>query len=154
MTPTMKIDGLPEVLRKLRALPQAAQDKCIKGAVAAGAAVIRDEASLRAPEYSGQVGRNHSPPGTLKKAVYRFRLTAECTPNIERWLVSVRKGRAAQGLKAGNLDAYYATWVEYGTQKMSARPYMRPAFEAKKQEAVDTMASYVAAHLPQAVKEA
>jgi HK97 gp10 family phage protein len=150
----LAITGLPEVLRKLRAMPDALQQNCIRGAVSAAAVVIRDEATLRAPEYSGAVGRNHPPAGTLKRAIFRARLTSECTRNVEKWLVSVRRGKGARNLKAGNLDAYYATWVEYGTQKMGARPFMRPAFETKKLEAVEVMRDYIAERLPATVKGA
>lgn len=148
MAPKLAITGLPEMLRKLRTLPEVMQAKVIKGAVASGAAVIRNEAVIRAPYYSGQVGKNHPPPGTLRAAIYQTRLTSECTPTLEKWLVSVRKGKKA----LGGADAYYATWIEYGTIKMSARPYMRPAFEARKEAAVDAMRDFVAAKLPAALK--
>lgn len=31
---------------------------------------------------------------------------------------------------AGNSEAFYARWVEFGTQKMRARPYFYPAYRA------------------------
>lgn len=31
---------------------------------------------------------------------------------------------------AGNSDAYYAQWVEFGTQKMGAQPYFYPSYRA------------------------
>ncbi len=31
---------------------------------------------------------------------------------------------------AGNSDAYYARWVEFGTQKMGAQPYFYPSYRA------------------------
>lgn len=144
----MEVKGLSEVLRKLRTMPEAFQARVIRGAVAAGAQVIRDEATARAPYYSGAVGKNHPPPGTLQAAIYQVRLTSECTPTHEKWMVSVRHGKKA----VGGADAYYATWVEYGTVKMAAHPYMRPAFEARKLAAVDAMRDFVARKLPEAVR--
>lgn len=152
MAPELEVQGLPELLRKLRGLPDQVRAKVIKGAVASGAAVIKNEAISRAPIYSGKVGKNHPPPGALKAAIYQARLLKECTGTVEAWLVSVRKGPRAAASVRGNVDAYYATWVEYGTVKMGAKPFMRPAFEAKKNEAVEAMRQYVLAKLPDALK--
>lgn len=35
---------------------------------------------------------------------------------------------------AGNSDAYYARWVEFGTQKMGAQPYFFPSYRANKRQ--------------------
>ena len=154
----IKITGLAELKKTLATLPQAMQNTAIKGMVAAGASVIRQEAILRAPSYAEQVPAGHPPAGTLKNAIYQARLIADCTPSHEVWIVNVHKGKKFQahtrGGKTVNADAFYATWVEYGTVKMSAHPYMRPAFEAKKSAAVDAMGTYLAFWLPVAVKKA
>jgi HK97 gp10 family phage protein len=34
-----------------------------------------------------------------------------------------------------NQDAWYARLLEFGTSKMAAKPFIRPAYEAKRQEA-------------------
>ena len=155
MTTSTEISGLAELTAQLRALPQEMQKRIMKGAVATAAAIIRQEAVIRAPQYTGPVSQGHPPPGTLKKAIYQTRLTEQCTETVETWAVKVRHGKKAQthrvkGVET-NLDAYYATWVEYGTVKMSARPFMRPAFEAKKDAAVDAMGTYIAFKLPEIV---
>jgi HK97 gp10 family phage protein len=41
--------------------------------------------------------------------------------------------------------------VEFGTSKMSPKPFMRPAFEAKKNEAVDAIRDYLAKRIPEEV---
>ena len=160
---SMEVRGLSELTANLRAMPQAMQTRILKGMVATGASVIRKEAIERAPQYTGTVQAGHPPPGTLKRAIYQTRLVAQCTPTLEVWLVSVRKGKNQQnagpnhgdaGPMQTNRDAYYATWIEYGTVKMAARPFMRPAFEAKKQEASNAMRDYVAGHLPAILKAA
>ncbi len=59
-------------------------------------------------------------------------------------------GRGQKRVKAyGKFDAYYWYLVEFGTSKMSARPFMRPAFEAKKDDAVAAIAQSIADRFPQ-----
>ena len=153
-----RVTGLAELKRTLATLPQAMQKTAVKGMVAAGASVIRQEAILRAPQYVEAVPAGHPPAGTLKQAIYQARLIADCTQSHEVWVVNVHRGKRFQTHRKGgqtvNADAYYASWVEYGTVKMSAKPFMRPAFESKKSAAVDAMGTYLAFWLPQAVEKA
>jgi len=50
--------------------------------------------------------------------------------------VSVRAGKR---YRKRDVDAYYWRFVEFGTAKMAARPFMRPAFEAKKGDALEAI---------------
>ena len=40
--------------------------------------------------------------------------------------------------------AYYWRFLEFGTSKLSAKPFLRPAFEAKKDAAVDAIKAKLA----------
>lgn len=149
---TMQITGLQDLNRMLTGLPQSLQTRVLRGMTATGASVIRKEAILRAPVYTGEVSQGHPPPGTLKKAIFQYRLSRECTPTRETFIVDVRKGKTIG--KKGRInanDAFYANWVERGTAKMAAKPFMRPAFETKKQAAVEAMRAYLIERLPDAV---
>lgn len=181
---TLQVNGLDGLLRDLRTLPQVLQNRLMKGMVATGASVIRKAAIDKAPVYTGDVAAGHPPPGTLKKAIYQARIPSLCTATVESWLVSVRKGKKAQATQRGsrqvNLDAFYASWVEFGhytrapksagaTQKarrtavsagtqmvigaqfVMPQPFMRPAFELNKEAAVNAMRNYLAERLPDAV---
>lgn len=171
---SIEVKGLSELKNRLALLPQAIQTKIMKGMVASGAAVIKNEAILRAPYYTGDVQKGHPPPGTLKAAIFQARIVAQSVGTREVWLVSARKGKASKG----GMDAYYATWVEYGhysrgpsgrssseRKQLSAgssvplgsyyilpKPFMRPAFEVKKQEAIEVMRKYMADKLPEAIE--
>ncbi len=154
----LKVQGLAELKATLATLPQTMQNTAVKGMVAAAASIIRQEAVLRAPVYDELVPAGHPPAGTLKTAIYQARLMADCTSSHEVWVINVHKGKKFQAHKQGgktvNADAYYATWVEYGTVKWPGHPFMRPAFEAKKSAAVDAMGTYLAFWLPKAVEKA
>lgn len=169
---TIEIVGLQGLLSELKAFPQAVTTRVLKGAAATGASVIRKEAILRAPMSTGPIEEGHPPPGTLKKAIYQVRMTQECTPVREVFKVDVRRGRRAQSVgKSGrNLDAFYASWVEFGhyaraphsltkTAKaaaraagtvkwVSARPFMRPALQAKGEDAIRAMRDYIQQNIP------
>ncbi|KAB0538470.1 HK97 gp10 family phage protein [Pseudochrobactrum saccharolyticum] len=44
---------------------------------------------------------------------------------------------------AGNSDAFYARWVEFGTQKMGAQPYFYPSYRANKKSTRNRIRSSV-----------
>lgn len=172
---SLEIDNLAAWLAELNELPNVIRERVVKGAVATGASVIRKEYVARAPMWTGDVSKGHPPPGTLKRSVYQTRLVEFCTPTAEVWKVDVRRGATARNRKGERVlekDAFYALWVEYGhyvrTPGMSekehrrarsgvdlytgskwvpARPFARPAFEAKKQEALNAMAAYLSENL-------
>ena len=188
--------GLQDLLSDLRELPRAIQERVLKGALATGAKVIRDEARRLAPVYTefntatGEykpISDKHPPAGTLKKAIYYTRLVSACTPTTEVWLVSVHKGKKFRAVSRGsgkgryteNHDAFYASWVEYGhytrtpgmtsQQHRKARggvdiylgsrwippqPFMRPAFDTKKEAAFQAMREYLLDNLPAAATAA
>jgi HK97 gp10 family phage protein len=56
--------------------------------------------------------------GTLKRSIRVVRLHGDTRRNIR--------------IYAGSKIAFYARFVEYGTIKMSARPFLRPALNASK----------------------
>jgi HK97 gp10 family phage protein len=72
------------------------------------------------------------------------------------FFVGVRQGKKyrKQGKKGDkSQDAYYWKFVEFGTSKMSARPFLRPAFEASKLQAVDRIQEYMAERIPREVEK-
>ena len=120
---------------------------------------------------SVKMSAGHPQPGTLKRSIYQTRMSEKCTPTTEVWKVDVRRGKKKTKKGADQPDAYYAAWVEYGhytrppsgggTLKMRraegrrsgavkwvpAQPFMRPAFESSKEEALSAMAKYIADNL-------
>lgn len=173
---TASVQGLEQVMREMYALAPALRDRVLKGMCATGASVLRQEAIKRAPMYEEAVAAGHPPPGTLKKAIYQARLVDKCTATQEVWAVDVRKGKKFRSMgKAGvNRDAYYAGWVEFGhftrvphamtktaraagralgvAQYVAPQPFMRPAFETKKSEALRAMQEYAEKHLSYATQ--
>jgi len=163
---TMHWSGLVEIKSRLTTLNDDIQRNVVRAAVGAGAREIAKEARLRAPRAEAAHWRAKGKkvsPGTLAKAIAAGRSRTESQPGKEIWRVFVRHGKKEQ---AKGLDAYYAGWVEFGhyyvppkgkggaggslrqRRKIRAlgsarwipgKPFLRPAFEAKKEAAVQAM---------------
>ncbi len=139
---TFKIEGLAELGKTLRELPERVARNGLRVSVYAGAKVVRDEARARAPKAEQPLGPNQPPPGTLKRSVIMKHIPELSSLTRQTFFVTVRHGKKyrKQG-KKGNLsqDAWYWHFVEFGTRKMRARPFLRPALEARRREAGQAM---------------
>lgn len=146
---TTHVDGLRELERKLLALPDKVNRQVLRKAVSDGAAVVRDEMRLRAPIYTGPVSQGHPPPGTLKKAIYMAHARTSHL-GYEAFVVGVRHGKSQQKF---NRDAFYFRFVEFGTKFMAAKPFMRPAFDVKKEAALEAIKTSLADGISTASRE-
>lgn len=132
---SFKISGLSELGRELKKRGDDMGRRIAQKATASGAYVVREAAKRRAPKSDSQhqLGRRKNEivqPGNLRanvvmKRVTDGRMTAE-------YVVGVRAGSGRNPN-----DAFYGDFVEIGTVKMAAQPYIRPAFDAEKQTALD-----------------
>lgn len=140
---SVKIDGLKELQKALEQLPKEIQGRPLRSAVSAAAKVVVDDVKSRVP-----VGET----GNLKTAVYRYRSRRNSATGRETFFVGIRQGKAqykdtAYNRRKGRVgksyktagEAYYWRFLEFGTAKMQARPFLRPAFEAQKSRAVEVM---------------
>jgi HK97 gp10 family phage protein len=123
---TVKVTGLDVVERRLKGLGPDISKKVLRNSVAAGARVVRKAAEGRVPVDTG----------TLKRSLYIKQIREESNPSKQTYYVGSRHGKKYQ--KKG-LDAYYFPFVEFGTEKMAARPFLRPAFESSKDAAANAI---------------
>jgi HK97 gp10 family phage protein len=150
---TIKVEGLRELERKLANLPRKVARKLGYRAVAKGASLIRDEARRRAVFVKG------FSTGLVKKNIMQFRPTrrrsmmasgamaAEIDVGVRlrgskkklRGLRRVMLRRGPGNSTRAALPAYYWFMVEFGTRKMAAQPFLRPAFETQKHAALRVM---------------
>ena len=141
-TQTVHIEGLAELDRALRELPLRIANRGLRTSVYAGAKVIRDEARARAPKAAQSLGPKQPPPGTLKRSVIMKHIRELSSGGRQTFYVMVRHGKKYQKQgKRGTLsqDAWYWRFLEFGTRKMAARPFLRPALESRRREAVDAI---------------
>ena len=119
------LKGMKQFQARLNKLPAEAE-KAVTQALFAGAEYIANEAALSITRGAVS-GKNHvaSKPGEA--------------PNSD----THRLDRSIEGTKAGRLRAKvtansgYASALEFGTSKMAARPFMRPARDKSKEHVRD-----------------
>lgn len=147
------ISGLTELKDALqRQLPEALQGKASQRALTKAARPIvklaQDLAPNRKPRgFVGPArpGMNDTKPGLLKKAIYSFRNRAS-TRTYESRFIGVRAkawwwrfiefGRGTI-TSAKSLGTPAKGWFGKVVRAVPARPFLRPAFEAKKIEAIE-----------------
>lgn len=118
----------PEALTDaLDSLSQVASESVLRQATVAAARVVFDEVRLRAPvgDRTYETAKTKHYPGFLRDHI----------------LIAFDKERSAEGIRATYLvtwskEAFYGRFLEFGTSRMAARPFLRPAYDAKKEEAV------------------
>jgi HK97 gp10 family phage protein len=152
MAEVENVTGLRELEAALKSLPDRVARNVLRGAVAAGAAVVRKEARDLAPKSEGPQPEGHV-SGTLKRAIYQKQIRERSSLLQQTFFVGVRRGRSAKSTVKGVIDAWYAHFVEFGTSKMEARPFMRPAFESRKAGAVEAIKSYLLSRIPKEVEK-
>ena len=150
---TMTVSGLADLEEALLELGNAVAGQVLYSALMTAAIPIQDTAIAMAPQSAKphyrykRVGKKRrgkaagdtaSPaamvektlvqPGTLRKNIIRRRLKG-------KKYASLTAGEAYVGI-AWTGDAFYGRHVEFGTSRMAARPFLRPAFEARSAEAL------------------
>lgn len=144
---TVRIEGLDEVLRRLRALGVEAQKAGgpVRAGVRAGAVVIQKEmqANVRRIVATPNKGGGDESTGLLEKSIKPMRAKANRNGlKGETFIVTAAK-RVRYPIGDRNKTAIGVSTVgkmlEYGTPKREPMPWARPAFHAKKDEAVKVM---------------
>lgn len=148
---TVTIEGLDDVLRRLRALGPEASKRGgpVRAAVRKGAVVIANEAkaNVRRIVATPNMGGGDVSTGLLEKSIKPLRAKARRDGvKGETFIVTVPK-RARYPISkrtpSGIGVATVGKMLEYGTSKRQPMPWMRPAFHAKKDEAAKVMADEV-----------
>jgi len=144
---TVSIEGLDDVLRRLRALGAEASKRGgpVRAGVRAGAMVIVREAKLNVQRIIAQPNVTESDPSTglLEKSIAPFRSKARGGEKGETFVVTVKRSakysdeRVRGKLKTARVIGQR---LEYGTGRTpEPKPWLRPAFHSKKNEAVNVM---------------
>lgn len=140
----VKLEGVEELKRAMAAAAGTIRKRAVRGALRQAGKVIQKAARIAVPVLTTPA--RYRKPGTVKKAIsVRTSKTARRTGN-EGVFINVRPigSSAARVKKFGKEsaknpnDPFYWRFLEFGTKKMAARPFLRPAAESKGPEAIST----------------
>ncbi len=151
MATTVRITGAREMEAVLRRLPGEIAQKALTAALRQAAEPVLDEARARAPvgkESKGRVRFRRSRKGKVTVSNYgKLRpslriatVPASRTPHSATVVVTVGK-------------AFWGLFVEFGTRFMAARPFLRPAFEARKMEALNRLGQSLGEQIEKAARK-
>jgi len=129
---TVQVKGLDELKRKLADVPKALRKRVLRNALAAGAREVRDVAKRNAPVLTlgTSLKAPYRKPGTVKQAIRVRTSKADRRAGDVGVFVNVRPAKAGQrGAKNPN-DPFYWRFLEFGTKKMPARPFLQRATSA------------------------
>ncbi|MGJ0639549.1 HK97-gp10 family putative phage morphogenesis protein, partial [Xenorhabdus bovienii] len=134
---------LREIARDLELLSKAENTKVLRQATYAGATVLRDEARQKAPKRTGKLARN------IVASNQKIR-KGEASAGVYVRGANAKGTNSDKSMKASDpRNAYYWRFLENGTSKMAAQPFIRPAFDRKSDEA----AEFAMKRLNQAIDE-
>lgn len=142
---TVKIDGLNKLGKAMQDLGRKTSNRIAVKAMRQGGAIVRETARAKAPILKEKVP--HRKAGTLKKAI-RSRTKIKRNGKTETiiWVkglskkqIGAFKDKSGKSGRANPNDPYYWRFVEFGTSKMAAKPFMLPAFEHSKQRAAQAI---------------
>ena len=128
----VRIEGLDNLKRKLAEVPKAMRKRVLRNALAAGAREVRDVAKRNAPVMTlgTSLKEPYRKPGTVKQAIRVRTSKADRRAGDVGVFVNVRPAKAGQrGAKNPN-DPFYWRFLEFGTRKMPARPFLQRATSA------------------------
>jgi HK97 gp10 family phage protein len=133
--PTVKIEGLEQLSQRMKDFPDKLVTKGVRASLTAGGEVLRQAISDGAPR-SMDVTHGHE-PGFLADHI------------AAKVSVSTRQDKGS--VKVGPVKmAFWGLFAEFGTRTQAAKPFIRPAFESQKQNALDAFVN----RLREAFKEA
>lgn len=146
----VKITGLKELQKALKAMPEAGKKAVLSRALSKAAKPVETHAELNAPWLTGDLAisvqtvirdnlRNKDAVlAVIGPAMTQYRQLKTPVPG--------RRGKS-RTYQIGGTPGVYGYFVEFGTSDTPARPFMRPAFEGNKGQALGIIKSELTAEV-------
>ena len=142
MADEIKVNGLAQLEKTLKALPDRLGKKVVMQALRKAANVIKKDAQNRVPVLKEATPYRN--PGTVKKAI-KVRKSKQDKYGVYVGVkpLAVKKIMEFKGDSAQNPnDPYYWWQLEFGNVNMPAHPFLRPAFESNVQASIKEFENY------------
>nr|WP_034438551.1 HK97-gp10 family putative phage morphogenesis protein [Clostridium ihumii] len=114
----MELEGIGDLIEKIEEMGKQgvkAENRALKKA----GQIILEEARINTPKKTGKLKKGLKLSGIREKGTSKY------------VLVGIQKG--------DNSSIFYGKFLEFGTSKMPAKPFMSPAYESKKKEAQEVI---------------
>ncbi len=160
MPTTYKWSQRDFLLRDLKSLPAKLQRKAVSKAMRKGASIVRNSAATKAKRFD----RSETPLKVWKEIAVRtnarlgrqnggYALSIGVKGGARRYTNNARNRRARRVGQSyeGPGKVYYWRFLEFGTQKMKAQPFMRPALSENVEQVMDVVAAELDTQLTQLV---
>jgi len=135
-----KITGLKELQEKLERLPRIAAKDCVRTGLKAGAFLWEQEMEFRVRKLTGFLEQHIG----ARIVVRGDELSGIAAVGPEKMDYPDRGGGYRKKTIKGRVRnvgriaaSHVAAFLEFGTRKMRAQPFIRPAFETRKYEVLD-----------------
>jgi HK97 gp10 family phage protein len=153
-TVKFKVTGLAEAVDKLRKFGPKVTERGLRATNYAGAKVL-----LKAIQAAAPVG----PTGRLKASIVSYKRRGQegqITHTVGLKAVKLKYGNTSLNRRLRRVGrkyeadgpAFYGKFVEFGSSRMGAKPFLRPAVAANVQAAVDAMKARLAKAVEDAAK--
>ncbi len=163
MSGSFKFTGGAELAAKLWGMTDKAAINVMRGATLVGAGVIRDRARSLAPILAEEELAKRDPTklraflsrkkiaSLISKGRSASRANLRALRGLLRRSIMSGRGRGTKDKVVAIIGllpvAYYGRFVEFGTRKMGAHPFMRPAMDLERENAVNKMIEYSAGRI-------
>lgn len=142
----IKLTGFKELGERLKDLGPKVARRGLRATAYAGARVIRNKAKQTTAwqDRSGLlrknivVAENRGRNIPERQATYSVRVRNAKSQKYANTKLNRRLRRVGKRHKVEG-TAFYGKFLEYGTSRMSARPWLRPAFDSSTTEAIEAM---------------
>jgi HK97 gp10 family phage protein len=156
---TRNVKGADQICANLRSMTETLRKRLLRKSVVAGAYVVRDAARSKAPVRTGRLRDAiiiKLIPERTNKWQVTYYVVARSGKRFQNIRVRFRDGAEfgvrKYSYRAYNGDAFYWRFVEFGTARMSAQPFMRPAFAQNKEKALGLITLYLREGIDQSVR--
>ena len=146
---SIQVKGFKKVMASLKNLEQDLE-KPFREVIAGGAQLIRGEAikSIQSGPKSGRIYEKYNPRRT-HRASAPGQAPASDTGNLVRNIVVKQEN---PDLVKGESNANYSSFLEFGTSKMLARPFLFPATERSRKKIAQAVFNRVVKEIKRLVK--
>lgn len=158
---SVKMNGVDELAKKLQGLKYDVAKKGGRFALRKAAQVVRDQVRQNAAALNDAKTVEEIAKNVQERWNNRFNKTTGDLAFRVGILGGARDYSAYGELKTGKNasnnpggDTFYWRFLEFGTEKMAARPFMRPAIEATGQKAADVFTAYMGPAIDRALRKA